>query len=145
MSAWFLAAWLFLAACVIGAWILFLRWQDRHLPRRSSSATPPSVLFTALGGGRAGMVHYTWPLVRLVVDDEGVVFRFGSSTASVGWRDISRALLVRPRLRAGRGVEFQLPENQPLTFWGADESCRRVLDLCEQHAVTVVREPTLRL
>jgi len=84
-------------------------------------------------------------LVRFALDEAGVVFRFPFSTASVGWSDIARAVLVQPLIPVGQGVEFQLPHCEALTVWTANDICAEILDLCEQHGVDVVRRSALRV
>jgi len=51
-----------------------------------------------------------------VLDEEGVVFKVPFATASLAWRDITRAALVQPMIPLSKGVEFELPRNQPLTI-----------------------------
>jgi hypothetical protein len=144
---WFLILWLLAVVGAAAAWVVYLRLQAESLPRRQlgDRAQPPAVLVSTVGGGRVGMMNYTFPFVRFALDKEGVVFRFPFSTASVGWGDITRAVLIQPMIPAGKGVEFQLHRSQPLTVWAAADMCAKILDLCEQHGVEVVRESTLRV
>ena len=144
---WFLILWLLGLVGAAAGWAVYLRLQKQSLPRRQlgERAQPPGVLVSTVGGGRVGMMNYTFPFVRFALDEDGVVFRFPFSTASLGWRDITRAVLVQPMLPVGKGVEFQLPRNQPLTVWAAGDTCAKILDLCEQHGVEVIRRSALRI
>ncbi len=144
---WFLILWLLGLPCAAVGWAVYLRLQAQSLPRRQldERAQPPAVLINTIGGGRVGMMNYSFPFVRFAIDEAGVVFKFPFSTATLGWNDITRAVLVQPMIPVGRGVEFQLPRSQPLTVWTGADTCAKILDLCEQHGVEVVRLSTLRI
>lgn len=147
-QGWFLILW---ALCMVFAVVgltVYLRLQAQSLPRLrrlGEGAQPPAVLMRTVGGGRFGGMNYSFPFVRFAVDEEGVVFRFPFGTASLGWGDITRAVLMQPMIPVGRGVEFQLPRSQSLIVWAANDICAKILDLCEQHGVEVARRPTFRV
>ena len=139
--------WLLYLVCAAAGWAVYLRLQSQSLPRRQlgERAQPPAVLLSTVGGGRVGGMNYSFPFVRFALDEAGVVFKFPFSTASLGWRDITRAVLVQPLIPVGKGVEFQLPRSRPLTVWAAGDTCAKILDLCEQHGVQVVRRSAFRI
>jgi hypothetical protein len=147
-QGWFLILWLLCMVVGLVGLAVYLRLQAQSLPRRrrmGERAQPPAVLMRTVGGGRFGGTNYSFPFVRFAVDEEGVVFRFPFSTASLGWGDITRALLLQPMIAVGRGVELQLPRSQSLIVWTSSDICAKILDLCEQHGVEVVRRPTFRV
>lgn len=110
----FLIFWLVAVAWALTVWAIFIRWHGKRLPRRRQQALPtPRILVSTVGGGRAGLLNYTMPFVRFALDEEGVVFRFPFSEASVAWGDISRAILVQPMIPVGKGVEFRVPGHRP--------------------------------
>ena len=144
---WFLVLWVLLIGWSVLAWTFYLRWHARNLPRRAGSRTTPSApaLLSARGGGRIGWLNVTAPLVWLRIDGDGIVFKFAFATASLAWSDVTRATLVRPLIPLGQGVEFSSHAANPLTFWGNELTCARIIDLCSKHGVVVVRDPELRL
>jgi len=90
-------------------------------------------------------MNYTAPFVEFSLDEDGAAFKFPFNSASIAWKDMSRALLVQPMIPIGKGVEFQLAGHAPLTVWTSGRTSSRILDLCEQHGVTVVRKASFRI
>jgi hypothetical protein len=91
------------------------------------------------------VLNYSIPFARLGLWERGISLSASGTTASLTWPEITRALLIKPAVPIGSGVEFQTTGYPPLIYWGRKAVCLQVLDICEQHGVQVERKARIRL
>ena len=143
-APWIVFAFFLLSA--VALWALFQRWQQKalpHSPVRDASGGRP---FLELVGGARILVNYSIPFARLRLWERGISLSAPGTTASLTWLEISRAVLIKPAVPIGSGVEFQANGfGLPIIYWGRKAVCLEVLDICEQRGVQVDRKGRLRV
>lgn len=145
-APWILVVFLGLSA--VALWALFRRWQQKGLPRSLITDEASGQPFLELvGGARILTINYSAPLARLRLWERGISLSAPGATASITWPEISRAILIKPALvPIGFGVEFHAKGySLPLVYWGHQDECLHVLDICEQHGVNVEHKGRMRV
>lgn len=130
----------------IGIWWLYGRWLRVTVPHTAGigrAGEIPRLEF--IGGARVGM-NYTTPLARLKIWAGGISITAPGARTSMAWRDMTGASLIRPALVPLRyGVEFRARGFRPVVYWGSEDACTRVLEVCEQYGVEVDRQAVRRV
>ena len=89
--------------------------------------------------------NYSIPFARLGLWERGISLSAPGATASLTWPEITCALLIKPAIPIGSGVEFQSSGYRPLIYWGRKAVCLQVLAICEQHGVQIERKGRITL
>jgi hypothetical protein len=143
-APWILFAFFLLTA--VALWALFRSWQQKALPHSPVRDAAGGRPFLELVGGARILINYSIPLARLRLWERGISLSAPGTTASLTWPEISRAVLIKPALPIGSGVEFQaIGYGLPIIYWGRRAVCLEVLDICEQRGVPVDRKGRMRL
>lgn len=135
-----------LVVLALTLWGLYQRWLRVTVPRsgdvRMKGETPK---LEFVGGARVG-ANYTAPLAKLRIWAGGISISAPGAWTSIAWQDMTGASLIRPALVPVRfGVEFHAKGFRPVVYWGREDECRRILDVCEQNGVDVDRQAVRRL
>ncbi len=91
------------------------------------------------------LLNYSILFARLRLWEQGISLSAPGATASLTWTEINRAVLLKPVVPVGYGVEFQASKCSPIIYWGRKGVCLQVLDISEQHGVQVERKARMRL
>jgi hypothetical protein len=142
-APWILFAFFGLSA--VAFWALVRRWQQKGLPHSVVTDEAGGQPFLELAGGARMLLNYSIPFARLRLWERGISLSAPGAIASLTWPEINRAVLLKPVVPVGSGVEFQASKCSPIIYWGRKGVCLQVLDICEQHGVQVERKARMRL
>ena len=146
LAPWILAAFFVLSGVALLA--LVRSWFNKTLPRDAAavfSTVAEAPQLDVVGGARLGWMNYSMPMGRLRIWTRGLEVAAPGLRASMAWNEIQRAVLIRPLIPVGSGVEFNVAGRPKVIFWGSRANCVRALDICEHHGVAVKRRSELRV
>jgi hypothetical protein len=135
----------FFLLSALALWALYRRWQQKALPHSPVRESAEGAPLLELVGGARMLLNYSIPFARLSLWERGISLSAPGANASLAWPEINRAVLIKPFVPVGSGVEFQASKCSPIIYWGRKGVCLQVLDICEQHGVQVERKARMRL
>lgn len=112
-----------------------------------SSAHKVVKSLTVVGGMRSWSgLNYTYPLVRLTMNDLGVEIRWnfwfpGMQPIAARWPDVTGIGTVRPIIPIGRGVRISTLQGT-LVFWTTRSKSIEIVAFSRDHGVSV--DPEVR-